>query len=393
MTATASGTAAELALLENFNNTITTTVSAGTATAANLIAIDARTSVAVGATAVTTVTGLTADVVTFVTADTNGTINEAANYAITLDGGQTATVAQANAWDAENGSGVITAALGNQTIATALTLTREGNVNAYSVTVTDATTVAQFNDLDALTTGVITANTLVDGFQNIAAAPVVALNSAVAITANGTGIANTIDLSALTVTGKLTVLAGAGNDIVFGGTGADTINGGAGDDALTGGAGIDTFVFADTAANNGSDSFNDLSIGAGGDVLNFSAFDIDVNATSAAPGALRAVDTVNPGAAVNINGSIVRLIDIAGNEDITTAAGLTLAVAGGGEYANIDMANSTKAIVITSATNGDDADFVFYLTSDAGGVITATLVGTTTTGMTIGNYVVGNFLI
>ena len=253
ITATIStGAAATLAGLTATGATsaYTVTVTDTTATAANLNAINAATTVAVGATAVTTVTGLTADVETFVAADTAGTINEAANYAITLDGGQTATVAQANAWDAENGTGVITAALGNQTIANALTLTREGNVNAYSVTVTDATTVAQFNDLDALTSGTITVNNLTDGFQNIAAAPAIALTRAVAITANGTGIANTIDLSALTVTGKLTVLAGDGDDTVFGGTGADTINGGAGVDTITLGAGADIVVIGATDLTN-----------------------------------------------------------------------------------------------------------------------------------------------
>lgn len=187
---------------------------------------------------------------------------------------------------------------------------------------------------------------------------------------------------------------GLGADTISGGDGNDTITGGAGADNLTGGAGADTFVFADSAANNGADTLTDLTIGAGNDVLDFSAFAIDVNATATAPGAaLAAVLTANPGASTAIAGTIQRLVDIAGNQDITTANGLTTALAGGGEYANLDMAASSKAIIITSATNGADVDFIFFATSDGAGTITATLVGTTTNNVDIDDYVSANFLI
>jgi hypothetical protein len=57
------------------------------------------------------------------------------------------------------------------------------------------------------------------------------------------------------------------------------------------------------------------------------------------------------------------------------------------------MANSTKAIIITSATNaGTDSDFVFYAVSDGAGAISVTLVGTLNT-VDIDNYVAANFLI
>jgi Ca2+-binding RTX toxin-like protein len=194
-------------------------------------------------------------------------------------------------------------------------------------------------------------------------------------------------------TGNNTITGGGLADTLVGGTQADVITGGGGADSLTGNAGADTFVFGATAAANGADIFTDLTVGAGGDVLDFSAFAIDGNATATAPGVFVAADTANPGASTDIAGTVRRLVDIAGAQDITTAAGLTTALAAGGEYANIDMAANSKAIIIVSATGGADADFIFFATSDAAGVISVTLVGTTTNNVTIGNYVAGNFLI
>lgn len=52
----------------------------------------------------------------------------------------------------------------------------------------------------------------------------------------------------------------------------DRIEGGIGDDTMTGGAGIDRFVFSSTAALNGEDRIQKFKVGAGGDILDFSAF-------------------------------------------------------------------------------------------------------------------------
>lgn len=52
----------------------------------------------------------------------------------------------------------------------------------------------------------------------------------------------------------------------------DRIEGAAGNDTLTGGAGIDRFVFSSTAALNGVDRIQKFKVGAGGDILDFSAF-------------------------------------------------------------------------------------------------------------------------
>jgi hypothetical protein len=246
------------------------------------------------------------------------------------------------------------------------------------------------------------ATTITINLTNDAAAGLEGMSGFVGSVADGLDVAAafTVDTAGNTSAGtgaNLVIalnLTGTDNDDnLFGAGGADTINGGVGDDALTGGTGEDTFVFADSAANNGSDTFADLTNGAGGDVLNLSAFNIDGDGVPSA-GNLGAVNSIDPAIGVNINGFVSRLVNIAGNEDITTAAGLTAAVAANGEYANIDMDNSTKAIVITSATDGaNDVDFIFYLTSDNAGVITATLVGTTINVVDIDSYVTGNFII
>lgn len=52
----------------------------------------------------------------------------------------------------------------------------------------------------------------------------------------------------------------------------DRIEGGTGNDTMTGGAGVDRFVFSSTAAINGVDRIQKFRVGAGGDILDFSAF-------------------------------------------------------------------------------------------------------------------------
>ncbi|MDH4396847.1 MAG: hypothetical protein QE278_14305 [Limnobacter sp.] len=190
-----------------------------------------------------------------------------------------------------------------------------------------------------------------------------------------------------------------GMDSLEGGVGNDTLSGGAGNDTLFGGDGMDTFQFSSNSGAqgiNGTDTLTDFTAGANQDVLSFALFDLqqDNMFIGAAPSALRAVDKINPTAAVDVKGLIVRLVDIVGGQEIITKAGLEAALAAGGEYANIDMTavTTSKAVFITSATDGDDPDQVFFATSDAAGLITVSLVGQTN-NVDIDNYVVGNFLV
>ena len=102
---------------------------------------------------------------------------------------------------------------------------------------------------------------------------------------------------------------------------------------------------------------------------------IDTNGTFDTPASLSAVLTSNPSGRTPVAGTIVRLVEINDGQDITTASGLQIALATGGEYANLDMTPNSKAIFITSATNNSDADYIFFATSDGDGVITVALVG------------------
>jgi len=138
-----------------------------------------------------------------------------------------------------------------------------------------------------------------------------------------------------------------------------------------------------TAAANGVDTITGFVVGAGGDILNFGAFFTEDNAFSAI--------TANPGGSTNITNKVYVVRDITGNEDVMTAAGLTTAVAGG-EYANIDMTASTKAVVLAYTFAAATTVNVYYLTSDASAVITATLVGTITTDATAVNLTDANFV-
>jgi len=191
-----------------------------------------------------------------------------------------------------------------------------------------------------------------------------------------------------------TIDGGAGADSLLGGTGADSITGGEGADSITGGAGNDTIVLTETtaaadrvvleatAAGNGVDSIIGFTAGTGGDVLVIDAF---LNAT-----AMNAVLTANPGAGVNVENDVNLLVDIVDGQDITTAAGLTTALAAGGEYANINMAINSSAVFVTAASSSATTQNVFYATSDAAGAITVTLVGTIS-GVDIDNFVAANF--
>jgi Ca2+-binding RTX toxin-like protein len=175
-----------------------------------------------------------------------------------------------------------------------------------------------------------------------------------------------------------TISGGSGADTIDGGTGSDNLTGGEGIDSITGGVGNDTIdltettavsdrvVLAATAANNGTDAILGFAAGATGDVLVINAF--------FAPTAMNAKLTANPGAATPVESDVNLLVDIVDGEDITTAAGLTAALAAGGEYANVDMTDAAKAVFVTAANSEAGTQYVFYATATAG-VITASLVG------------------
>jgi hypothetical protein len=193
--------------------------------------------------------------------------------------------------------------------------------------------------------------------------------------------------------GKIVVDAGDGDDTID--LSASTSDAAGTDNLVTPGKGNDTIkldtegadtdfviITASTAANNGVDTISNFTQGTGGDVLKIDAF---LDAT-----AMNAKLSANP-AASDVENDVNLLVDIAGGQDITTADGLTTALAAGGEYASINMAGSAKAVFVTAASS--DANVtqnVFFATSDAAGNISVVLVGTIAAS-DIDSFVAANF--
>lgn len=214
-----------------------------------------------------------------------------------------------------------------------------------------------------------------DGNDTVTVEEVTAASANVITVTAGKGDDTITVKTSATQDGKVVVDGGDGDDTIdISGVTSDaadsTITGGKGNDTIkldTEGADtVVTIVTGATAAANGVDTISNFTNGA--DVLKIDAF-LDATAMNAAL-------TVNPGAASDVSSDVNLLVDIAGGQDITTAAGLTEALAVGGEYANVNMGASAKAVFVTAASEAAAQDqYVFFATSDAGGNITVELVG------------------
>jgi hypothetical protein len=231
----------------------------------------------------------------------------------------------------------------------------------------------------ATKTGAITL-TGSDGADTITFEQAKAASASLTVITGGEGNDKITVTSTATHDGKIVVNSGAGDDTidVSGATADATID----LNLLTPGAGNDTIkldsegaatdfeiVLGSTAALTGVNTITNFLIGTGGDVINPDAF---LNAA-----AMNAVITADPGSSSAATSDVNLLVDITGGQDITTAAGLTAALGVTGEYGNVDMGNSGKAVFVTAATNSAaETQHLFYATSDAGGVITATKIGT-----------------
>ena len=183
---------------------------------------------------------------------------------------------------------------------------------------------------------------------------------------------------------------GAGNDTLTGGTGADVITGGSGDDSLTGGGGSDTFVFASSGSVNGSDTLNDFTTGAGGDVLDLSAF--LTSGTFSTADHVVSLGAINPGT-LNATNKVVQLFSMASgsSSDVDTAAEIAANFTSG--YLSLDAGG--KAVVISGEdTDATHAGYVWYI-HDSGnnGVDLAdiTLVGTFNT-IQLGTFATANII-
>lgn len=173
------------------------------------------------------------------------------------------------------------------------------------------------------------------------------------------GSASSGIVTATVTNGTATVIKGGIDaDVLTGAAGKDTITGGKGADSLSGEAGIDTYVFADTGANNGTDVFTTAgganSIVVADDKLNLSAFgSITIEQNGGLGTAIVAFqDTAVTD--VDITGKLVFLNDAtnANTDDaVDEASEIAALIDGAGDVFSIQAGG--KAIVIAGDTAND----------------------------------------
>ncbi|WP_137024969.1 hypothetical protein, partial [Synechococcus sp. UW179A] len=178
VTATISdGDMATLAGLSETGNAYSITITDNSVAAAALNALDGKTSVAINANAITTLSGSAADLISAYTANSNGSINGLGNEAVNVNSGSAST-SQANALAAAT-SAVVTATISDGDMATLAGITETGN--AYTITITDTSVAASaLNTLDGKTSVAINAS-------NITTLTGAAADLNTAYTANGNG--------------------------------------------------------------------------------------------------------------------------------------------------------------------------------------------------------------
>lgn len=163
-----------------------------------------------------------------------------------------------------------------------------------------------------------------------------------ALTAGSMSNVKYVDASGLTGS-KITVsfIGDSADNVYLAADVGGTITGGAGTDLLVAGNALDRFVFSDTATNNGIDTLYKFKVGAGGDVLDFSAF---LNKTGSTH--LAAVAAGSAAAAPWANGDVL----------VLTGSGLDTPAAVAARFNAGDYAAATaagKAVVITADIIGD----------------------------------------
>jgi hypothetical protein len=253
ITATISnGSATDLITL-NGTHAYTIAVSDTSVTAANLNTINTATSIAVNLTLVTAIGGSASDVATVYTAQTNSTVSGLGNETVTLTAGA-ALVSDLNIINVGTsvivGASAVTDITGLSSEFTTL-INAKNNLqislsNTFNATLTDTCSVSQLISVDTITSGTLLANNLTDGYVSIVNGLVKDPNSVELIasirgiiTANGGIFNDTIDMSGFGTSHSVTINSGAGSDSIFGTGVSDNINGGAGTDGIVGGGGAD----------------------------------------------------------------------------------------------------------------------------------------------------------
>lgn len=400
------GTAATLAGLTGTDNAYMVTVSAGSAAATDLTAIDAATQLGVDATAVTSITGTAAEVYAVAMEIDDGAI-DAPDWSTSPTG--SATVLQALAIDQSNGSGIVTAAVSGL-VADLATLTSYGATNIYTVTATNQATGATLNPLvqtynlgnfantvtlgtaagslamnivggsstDVLTlgAGVYSGNwTAISGVTTITGDTSVAgVNSAGAIAATLTlpSTANAITMTAAQYA-AFTIAATAGT--------SDTI---ALSNGLTGAAVLNANVEAFVLAN----ATNSVTLGtAGQNVTGVAGND------TVAIGSLTATGTIALGAGTNhVTANISQDISAATITAVSGTADLTIN-GNGGFVISTEQYNLFSPTGITFSTlGGDTIQLTTAGTVTAISTVDAYVLKTTGTNITLNNAVQSVFV-
>lgn len=148
------------------------------------------------------------------------------------------------------------------------------------------------------------------------------------------------------------------------------------------GGGEDTVHFDTSPTSGEEDEINSFTTGTGGDILDV------INATTLE--SLLSADTARD----LTTGDIQRLVDISGNEDITTEAGLLAALDTGGEYASITVnTDGDTATFITATSSSATTWYVFEATeTDTDSQFdTVTLIGVVNADGGMSDLVLGNF--
>jgi len=249
----------------NAQDEITITLDAGVTTALVLTSLDDATGVAVGAAAITTISGTATEVKAVLDAHTASTISLDADYKVSITGANMANadVARINSLAADS-SGTITGTFGT------LTLTQANNLATLdaqdAITLTEVTATANAAAIDALddkTSGSMIFADAQVAIGNLSSLSLATVNQ----TITGTG-------------GKMLVTGTAGGDTMnFTGFTSDagngfTIKGAAAADfiTLTDDTNSSDIIAFEVKTGSGTDNITGFSVGAtgsGGDVLNF----------------------------------------------------------------------------------------------------------------------------
>jgi hypothetical protein len=181
--------------------------------------------------------------------------------------------------------------------------------------------------------------------------------SGMSMPANGTrpsiSFEGDIPLSAAATTGS--------GQTYFASAAGDSIRGGLGNDTLYAGKGQDRFIFEGSAVQNGSDTIFDFRLGAGGDVLDFSAF---LKVTDSSNLTVRTLDST--GTVAWNNGDVLILTGNNAGAPLT-ATEIAAAFGSGKAFAAPTAAN--KAVIIVSDIVGNAT--VWFLTNQTAPTVVA----------------------